>query len=55
MILSLLAEEKRVIVGDIKGDPQPETILYSRYNSSRSTKDKGEMECYYCKKMGHIS
>jgi hypothetical protein len=29
--------------------------LYSRNNRSRSTKDKGEIECYHCKKMGHTT
>jgi len=30
-------------------------VLYSLNNSSRSTKDKGYVECYYCKKMNHIA
>jgi hypothetical protein len=55
MIVSLLAEEKRTIAGDTEDDPQPKTALYSRNNHSISTKDKGEMECYYCKKMGHTA
>jgi hypothetical protein len=55
MITALLAEEKRTIAGEIKGDSQPEMALYSRNNHSRSVKDKGEVECYYCKKMGHTT
>ena len=38
-----------------KDDSQPETTSYSRYNHNKSAKDKGEMECYYCKKMGHTT
>jgi len=55
MIVSLLAKEKRTIAGNTKGDPQPETALYSRNNRSKSTKDKRKMECHYCKKMGHTA
>jgi hypothetical protein len=55
MIASLFLEEKRTIAGDIEDDTQIGMALYSRNNCSRSTKDKGEIECYHCKKMGHTA
>jgi hypothetical protein len=55
MISALFAEEKRTIIGDTEGDTQPKTRLYPRYNCSRLTNDKGEIECHYCKKMGHTT
>jgi hypothetical protein len=55
MISSLLVEEKRTIAEETKGHSQLEMALYLRYDHSRSTKDKGEMECYYCKKMDHTT
>jgi hypothetical protein len=55
MIVALLAEEKRAIAGDTEGDTQSEMAFYSRNNHNRSTKDKREIECYYCRKMGHIT
>jgi hypothetical protein len=55
MISALLVEEKRTITWETKGDSQPEMTLYLRNNRSRSAKDNGEMECYYCKKMGHTA
>jgi hypothetical protein len=49
MIATLLAEEKRII----EGDSQPELAFYERNNYNRTTKDKEEIECHYCKKLGH--
>jgi hypothetical protein len=51
MIASLLAEEKRTI----EGDSQLELAFYARNNPNRSTKDKEEIECHYCKKLGHTT
>jgi hypothetical protein len=51
MISVLLVEEKRTI----PGDTEHETALTPKYNCSISAKDKGEMECRYCRKMGHTS
>jgi hypothetical protein len=50
-----VVEEKRTIVGEIEGNSQLDMELYSRNNRSRSTKYKGEVKCYYCKKMGHTT
>ena len=55
MIVALLSEEKRTTAGETKDDPPSEMALYSRYNRNRSNKEKGEIECYYCKKMGHTT
>lgn len=55
MIVALLSEEKRTNVGGTKDDPPSEMALYSRYNRNKSNKDKGEIECYYCNKMGHTA
>jgi hypothetical protein len=51
MIAALLAEEKRTT----KGDSQLELAFYARNNRNRSAKDKEEIECHYCKKLGHIA
>jgi hypothetical protein len=51
MIATLLAEEKRTT----EGDSQPEFAFYARNNCNRSTKDKEEIECHYCKKVGHMA
>lgn len=48
MISAFLVEEKRAITGDTEGDTQSEMAFYSRNNCNRSTKDKREIECYYC-------
>jgi hypothetical protein len=40
---------------DIEGDPQPEISLHLRNNHIRSDKEKGEIECHYCKQMGHTT
>jgi len=50
MIVSLLDKEKRTISGNMEGDHQHKLALYSRNNCSGLPKDKGEMECYFCKK-----
>jgi hypothetical protein len=50
MITTLLAEEKRTIAGETKGDSQPEMALYSRNNHSRSTKDKGRWNVIIARK-----
>jgi hypothetical protein len=50
MIVALLAEEKRTIASDIEDDPQPEIALYSRYNCSRSAKDKGRWNVIIARK-----
>jgi len=50
MISTLLTEENRTIIGNIEGDSQIEITLYPRFNCSRLAKEKGEMECHYCKK-----
>ena len=55
MIPTLLIKKKRTIVREIEGDSRTEMALYSRNNRSKSAKDKGEMECYYCTKMGHTA
>jgi hypothetical protein len=51
MIAALLAKEKRII----KGDSQSELAFYARNNRNRSAKDKDEIECHYCKKLGHTT
>jgi hypothetical protein len=51
MIATLLAEEKRTT----EGDSQSELAFYARNNHNRSTKDKEEIECHYCKKLGHTT
>jgi len=55
VIVSFWVEGKRTIVGDREDDTQIEMILYSRTNINRWSKDKRDMECYYCKKMSHTS
>jgi hypothetical protein len=44
MIFSLLVEEKRTTVSDTENDPCHETTVYSRYNHSKSTKEKEETQ-----------
>jgi hypothetical protein len=48
---TLLAEEKRTT----RDDSQLEIAFYARNNRNRSAKDKEEIECHYCKKLGHTS
>lgn len=55
MVAALLAEEKRTISADTEDDPQPKITLFLQYNRSKSGEDKGEVECYYCKKMSHTT
>jgi hypothetical protein len=47
VISSLLAKENITIVVDTEGHTKPETTLYPMYNCSKSTKEKGDMECHY--------
>jgi hypothetical protein len=51
MIATLLAEEKRTI----ECDNQTKLVFYGRNNHDRSTKDKEEIECHYCKNLGHTT
>jgi hypothetical protein len=51
MIVALLVEEKRTT----EGDSQLELAFYARNNHNRSTKDKEEIECHYCKRLGHTT
>jgi hypothetical protein len=51
MIAILLAEEKRTT----EGDSQSKLAFYARNNCNRSTKNKEEIECWYCKKLGHTA
>jgi hypothetical protein len=51
MIVALLAKEKRTI----DGDRQPKLAFYARNDFNRSAKDKKEIDCYYCKKLGHAT
>jgi hypothetical protein len=51
MVATLLAEEK----GTTEDDSQLELAFYARNNHNRSTKGKEEIECHYCKKLGHVT
>jgi hypothetical protein len=52
-ILSLLAEEKRAVAGDLEGDSERETALYSRKRMGKRMTGKNVIECYYYGKTGH--
>ena len=49
MIATLLAEEKRIT----EGNKQLKFAFSARDTRNRSTKDKEEIKCHYCKKLGH--
>jgi hypothetical protein len=51
MITALLPEEKRTT----KGDSQSKFAFYASNKCNRSAKDKDEIECHYCKKLGHTT
>jgi hypothetical protein len=51
MIAALLAKEKRTT----ESDGQSKLAFYARNNCNRSAKDKEEIECHYCKKLGHTT
>jgi hypothetical protein len=55
MISSLLAEEKRATAGDLEGDSQLETTLYSKKRMGKRMTGKSGIECYYCGKTGHTT
>lgn len=55
VIVALLVEEKRTTASETKGNSQWELAFDARNNQSRSTKDKDEIKCHYCKKLGHTT
>jgi len=55
MIVALLEEEKRTTSDETEGDASQELALYARNNRYRPRKDKEDIECHYCKKMGHTA
>lgn len=54
-IAALLGEEKRLKPEDAEENSHVENALWTKSRMRKKNANKGDIECHYCKKIGHIA